>query len=60
MLYVTIFDFALIGLVLSGTVFFIWCWFAFSEDRERHPAYSGSAKTHTGELLASEERRRCA
>jgi hypothetical protein len=59
MLYVTIFDFALIGLVLSGTVFFIWCWFAFSEDRERHPVYSGSAKAHTAKL-GSEEGRRCA
>jgi hypothetical protein len=60
MLYATIFDFALVGVVLSALVFFVWCWFAFSEDRQRHPVYSQSA-THTEQLLAREEEgRRCA
>lgn len=59
MLYAAIFDFALTGVVLSTLVFFIWCWFAFREDRKQHPIYRESGGSAL-EVLANEEVRRCA
>lgn len=57
MLFAAIFDFALAGLGLSTLVFFVWCWFAFAEDRKHHPIYRKAASTPMPVLPSSEERR---
>ena len=57
MLYAAIFDFAFAGLALSTLVFFVWCWFAFAEDRKRHPIYRGPDSVPIQVLLTNEERR---
>jgi len=45
MLYVFIFDFALVGLLFSSAVFLVWCWIGFLEDRKPHPIYRRSVRT---------------
>lgn len=37
MVYVVIFDFALVGLTLAIFGLFAWYWIAFSKNRLRHP-----------------------
>jgi len=59
MLYAAIFDFALAGLGLTTLVFFVWCWFAFAEDRKQHPIYRSPDST-TIEMLPANQERRCA
>lgn len=58
-LYAAIFDFALTGVGLSTLVFFVWCWFAFREDRKHHPIYRKSDASAM-QVLSAEEERRCA
>ena len=60
MFYAVIFDFAVAGIALSTSGFFLWCWFAFGEDRKRHPIYRHAATTQIHCLEAAEERRHCA
>ena len=60
MFYAAIFDFALAGLSLSVCVFFVWCWFAFAEDRQQHPIYRDSARTQVRRLEAAGQGKRCA
>ena len=45
MLYVFVFDFALVGLLFCSAVFLVWCWIGFIEDRKPHPLYRQPALT---------------
>jgi len=60
MFYVLIFNFALAALVLSTGVFFIWCCFAFTEDRKRHPIYRAAAIAGSPLVKSRHEERHCA
>jgi len=59
-LYAVIIDLAGVSIALSTCVFFLWCWFAFAEDRKRHPIYRHPATTEIHRLEGVEERRHCA
>jgi len=59
MFYAVIFDFAVVGIALSTSGFFLWCWFAFAEDRKRHAIYRRET-TQIRSLEVAEERRYCA
>jgi len=60
MFYAVFFDLAVVGIALSTSGFFLWCWFAFGEDRKRHPIYRHAATTQIHRLEAAEERSHCA
>lgn len=59
MLYIALFDFAMLGLILFTLTFFAWCWFAFREDRKSHPIYRNGAGVETL-VLPTERERHCA
>lgn len=59
-LYVAMFDFAVLGLILSALVFLVWCWFAFAEDRKSHPIYRDTAGTGAALFQPKHEGRPCA
>ena len=58
MFYAFIFDFGLVGVVLSTLVFFIWCWMAFRRDRKLHPTYK-EAKASTQHEHANVQSEKC-
>jgi hypothetical protein len=59
MLCLALFDFAMLGFTLFTLTFFVWCWFAFREDRKSHPIYRGGAGGETL-VLPRQQERHCA
>ena len=60
MVYVVMFDFALVGLVIAGLGFLVSCWIAFGKDRMQHPIYRRLAVPITQTATAPPMGKRCA
>ena len=60
MFYALIFDFGMGTLVVATCGFFVWCCFAFTEDRKHHPIYRDTVTIRTVAAEPGQEERNCA